>query len=75
MNTLNRFLDVRHPMFRPLWVRLLVVALILAWTGFEFVRGAAFWGVFFGAAGLYLAYRFFIVFDPKDYEPKDKTDV
>ena len=71
MDALNRFLDVRHPMFRPLWVRLVVVALIAAWTAFEFTRGAALWGLFFAAAGLYLGYRFFVVFDPKDYERKD----
>jgi hypothetical protein len=74
MNALGRAFDVRHPVFRPLWARVAVVALILVWTGFEFTRGATLWGLFFGAAGLYLGYRFFVVFDPKDYERKDDVN-
>ena len=59
----RKFLDTSHPMFRPLWVRLLIVALCLGWAVFEFVGGSPMWGMIFGALGLYSAYGFFIVFD------------
>ena len=40
----KKFLDTDHPMFRPLWVRLLVVAVCLGWAAFEFIDGSPFWG-------------------------------
>ena len=58
--------DLDHPFFRPLWIRALVVAVCLGWALFEFATGSPFWGVLFGAAGLYAAYRFFVTFDPRD---------
>jgi hypothetical protein len=65
------FLDVSHPWLKPLWRRALLTGAVLAWTAFEFSRGAVFWGILFGAAGLWLAYKYFIAFDPKDYERSD----
>jgi hypothetical protein len=62
--------DVAHPVFRPLWVRVLVTGLVGAWTLFEVTRGSAFFAILFGAATLWLAYKYFIDFDPKDYERK-----
>lgn len=52
--------------YRPLWIRVLVVALALSWGLFEFVSGAPFFGVIFVAIGLYAAWRFFVTFDPRD---------
>jgi hypothetical protein len=54
-----KFLDTNHPWFRPLWVRLLVTALPVAWALFEFVDGSPFWGVLFLALGVYAAWEFF----------------
>jgi hypothetical protein len=59
-----KFFDVQHPFFIPLWRRIVVVALCLGWAGFEFATAQPFWGILFGAAGLYCAYQFFVVFDP-----------
>jgi len=70
----NRLLNVRHPWFRPLWTRVLICALVWVWTVTEFARGAPFWGILFGAAGAWLVYQYFIVFDPKDYERKEPRD-
>lgn len=64
--------DVQHPMFRPLWRRILIVALTFGWTVFEILHGTLFWAFLFGAAGVYLAHQFFMVFDPKDPEEKDQ---
>lgn len=61
-----KFLDVQHPFFRPIWRRVAVVAICLGWAVFEFVSGAPFWGMLFGAIGLYCAHQFFLAFDPPD---------
>ena len=62
------FFDVQSPFFRPLWRRVLVTALTLAWAGVEVARGATFWAMLFGGAGIYLAWAFFIDFKPEDEE-------
>ncbi len=65
----RRFFDVQHPMFRPLWLRVVIVAVALGWALFELlVAQSPFWAILFGAAGAFLAYEFFIAFDPKDPE-------
>ena len=62
----KKFLDTDHPMFRPLWVRVLIVALCVGWAIFEFTTGSGFWGVLFLALGAYAAWGFFIEPRPKD---------
>ncbi|MDJ0824078.1 MAG: hypothetical protein QNJ16_01115 [Rhodobacter sp.] len=57
--------DVQSPLLKPLWLRLGIVAACLAWAAVELSRGAVFWAIVFGAAGAYLAYQFFIVWDPE----------
>jgi hypothetical protein len=60
----KKFLDTEHPMFRPLWVRVLIVALCLGWAAFEFVDGSPFWGMIFLGLGGYAAYAFFAASGP-----------
>ncbi len=60
--------EVRHPMFRPLWIRALITLAVLGWTGVELVGGNFLWAAVFGAAGAYLVYAWFIIFDPAEYE-------
>lgn len=55
-------IDLDHPMYQPLWGRLLIVVGCLAWAGFEFYSGASFWGMLFGGAGVYSGYKFFYEF-------------
>lgn len=69
MSLRNSF-DVRHPMFRPLWRRGVFCALILGWAVYEAISGNSVWALVFAGAGAYLVYEFFVVFDPKNYEPK-----
>jgi hypothetical protein len=71
---MNSFLNVAHPWFLPLWRRVLVAGLVLAWTLTELLLAEVFWAILFGAAGGWLVYQWFIVFDPRDYQPKDKPD-
>lgn len=56
--------DVQTPFFRPLWRRVAVTSACLAWALMEVTTGAVFWAILFGAAGLYLAWQFFVVFTP-----------
>ena len=62
--------DVQLPALQPLWLRVAIVTVALGWALFELSNGNVFWSVLFGAAGLYLAYQFFVVWDPKDPEEK-----
>ena len=66
------FLDVRTPFFRPLWRRVIATTVCLAWAVVELLSGAVMWAIIFGAAGLYLAWQFFVAFDaPSDADPRD----
>ncbi|MCY4452678.1 MAG: hypothetical protein OXC01_12075 [Immundisolibacterales bacterium] len=65
--------DVQTPFFRPLWRRVAVTVVCLAWAAMEVSTGAVFWAILFGAAGLYLAWQFFVVFDPAPDGDEDGT--
>lgn len=54
----------REPFFRPLWRRIAVVAVCLAWATFEFAGGAPFWGTLFAGIGLYAVWQLFFVYEP-----------
>lgn len=65
-------LDLEHPFFLPVWRRVAVVALCLGWAVVELVGGAVFWAILFGAAGLYAAHGFFVVWDAEAVARKRK---
>ena len=67
---MDKFFDFNHPFFRPLWLRILIVALCLLWAMVEAGTGQMMWAVLFAAIGLYAGYGFFINFNPR--EPDDK---
>ena len=56
---MKKFLDTEHPMFRPLWVRVLIVVFAGGWAVVEFLRGAPVWGLIFAAFAAYGAWAFF----------------
>lgn len=58
--------DLDHPFFRPLWIRVAIVAVVLGWALVEFIAGALTWGGLFCAIGLYATYKFFVDFNPRD---------
>lgn len=59
-----KLIDTNHPFFRPLWIRIIVVALATGWGIFEFTTGSVFWGIIsFGFAGLAF-WGFFVDFNP-----------
>lgn len=63
---------VKHPMFNPLWRRVLVVVVTGGWAVFELVRGNVAWGALFGAAVAWCAYEFFLNWEHQ--EPQDKGE-
>lgn len=63
---LDKLFDLDHPFFKPLWLRIAVVASCLAWAVFEAFGGSPAWAAAFGGVGLYSAYRFFFAFNPRD---------
>jgi len=62
----HRFLNVQVAFFRPLWRRVATLALIGIWTGVEFFHGSPYWGALAAGIGAYVAYQFFVVFDPAE---------
>ncbi len=62
----RKFLDPDHPFFRPLWRRLLVVGLCLAWALLEFSGGSTGWALLFLAIGLYSGWVLLVAWAPKD---------
>jgi hypothetical protein len=62
--------DLQIPFFRPLWRRILLVALCLGWGVVELSFAAYFWATIFIGVGLYASYEFFLNFNPD----QDDTD-
>ena len=61
---MKKFLDTDHPAFRPLWVRIAIVAVAAGWGLFEIATGSPFWAVIFLALAAYAAWGFFVDFNP-----------
>lgn len=66
--------DLNHPFFIPLWRRVAVVAVTLAWGLFEFASGSPFWGTLFLGIGGYAFWGLFIAFDPSAAEERERSD-
>jgi len=43
-----------------MWRRYVLVAVCLGWSVFEFATGVPFWGILFGALGVYAVWQLFI---------------
>lgn len=57
-------IDTSHPLYRPLWVRLLIVGFCAAWAVVEFVNREFFWGTIVAGIGAYAAYELLLKFKP-----------
>lgn len=57
-------IDTSHPLYRPLWVRLLIVGFCAAWAVIEFVNREFFWGTIVGGIAAYAAYELLLKFIP-----------
>lgn len=52
-------IEPEHPIYRPLWVRISLVAVLIGWAALEFYHQSPFWGVIAGGVGLFAAYELF----------------
>jgi hypothetical protein len=64
--------DFTHPFFRPIWIRVLVVALALGWALFEVVSGSPGWAIIFGGIGAVALWGLFIRYDPAPSEKETR---
>ena len=46
---MDKFFDFNHPFFRPLWLRILIVAACLLWAMVEAGTGEMMWAILFAA--------------------------
>nr|WP_316655385.1 hypothetical protein [uncultured Gellertiella sp.] len=68
-----QLIDPTHKFYRPLWVRVLIVAVCAAWFGVELLNGKSFWLVIVGALTLYSAYVLLFRFPASDAAEKPDT--
>ncbi|KRB50726.1 hypothetical protein ASE04_12410 [Rhizobium sp. Root708] len=64
-----QLIDPQHPAYRPLWARILIVAVCLGWAVVEIVTGDPFWAVLAGGAGVYAAYMLLWSYKPPAETP------
>ena len=69
-----KFIDPDHPFYKPLWIRLLIVAFCSLWTAFEFWQGENTWGMIFLAVSAYAGCVLIIFFKPKTEVTQTETD-
>lgn len=59
-------LELRHPVLRPLWRRVVFVALLAGWTLLEVLAGNPVWALLVGGIGAYAVYVLFFDFSLPD---------
>ncbi|AFL53313.1 uncharacterized membrane protein YuzA (DUF378 family) [Sinorhizobium fredii] len=65
-----KFIDPDHPFYRPLWIRLLIVALCAVWTAVEFYGGQTMWATIFLVVTTYAGAALLIFYKPKQPDEK-----
>lgn len=65
-----KFIDIGHPFYRPLWRRVVIVAICFGWGLFEFWSGAPVWGALFCAGGAWCAWALLWSYAPAPAEPE-----
>jgi len=53
-----KFFDLSGPFFRPVWIRITIVAICVLWALIEFANGGPVWGCLFLTASLLAAWQF-----------------
>jgi hypothetical protein len=60
-----QLIDPNHSFYRPLWIRLAIVAVCFGWAIVEVTTGEPFWAILVGALGVYSAYKLLLTFTPQ----------
>jgi hypothetical protein len=66
--------DANHPFFRPLWRRVAIFVVCLAWAVLEFYGGSREWGVIALAFAGYAAYAYLFRYSPPDENKSPPTE-
>lgn len=64
-----QWFELQIDFFRPVWRRVVLVAVCLGWATLEFVKGAPFWGMIFAVMGVHAIWQLFF----SDW-PDDRTE-
>ncbi|MBB4566119.1 hypothetical protein [Rhizobium leucaenae] len=67
-----QLIDPNHPVYKPLWVRVLIVAVCLGWAIVEALGPQPFWAVLAGGLGVYAAWMLLFSFNPQP--PKSQAE-
>ena len=71
-----QIIDTNHPLYRPLWVRLLIVGFCAAWAVVEFINNEPFWATIVGGIAVYSAYVLLLTYKPPVPKPETPpTDI
>lgn len=65
--------DLQTDFFRPLWIRVAVVAVCLLWSIFEFSGQSVLWGALFAGLGVVSFHQFFLTDWPDKSNDTDKA--
>ena len=60
-----QLIDPSHPLYKPLWVRILIVAVCFGWAAVESFGPQPFWAVISGALGAHAAWMLLLNFKPQ----------
>ncbi|MFB2562003.1 hypothetical protein [Rhizobium sp. IMFF44] len=60
-----QLIDPSHPIYKPLWVRILIVAVCFGWAAVETLGSQPFWAMLSGALGAYSAWMLLLNFKPQ----------
>lgn len=52
-------IEPEHPIYRPLWVRVLLLLVLAGWAAVEFLHDSPFWGTIAGGLALFVLYELF----------------
>lgn len=66
-------IDTSHPIYRPLWARLLIVGFTTAWAVIEFINHEIFWATVVGGIAAYSAYVLLYAFKPAPDKVEEKA--
>ena len=61
-----KLLDFNDPYYKPLWIRIAIVAVAGGWALVELLAGSPGWAMLFGAAAALAFHGLFVTFKPRD---------
>lgn len=69
-----KFIDPTHPVYRPLWVRLVLVGGCVAWTAVEYYNGQQTWGLIFLVISSYAFAQLLLFYKPPEEQAEKPAE-